>query len=89
MASLPKLFEKKIWYFIAAPDWLHFTEALAGELDFEEVLQRASQMTHGGAGRGEKKEKTSLSENPESRPQIPESRFQNMESKNCALLLHR
>ena len=48
---VPKVFKNKIWYFIAAPDWLlHFAEALAGELDFEEALQRASQMTQGGSG---------------------------------------
>ena len=42
-----KIERLRIWYFIAS-DWLlHFSEALAGELDFEEALQRASQMTRG------------------------------------------
>ena len=97
---VPKVFKNKIWYFIAGPDWLvHFAEALAGELDFEEALQRASQMTQGERWPWRKeRENFSLGEsriqNPESRFQKLESIiynidsiFQKLESKSCALLL--
>ena len=82
----PKVFKNNIWYCIAGPDWLlHFAEALAGELDFEEALQRASQMTQGERWPWRKeRENFSLRE---SRIQNPESRFQNLESKSGALLL--
>ena len=90
---VPKVFKNKIWYFIAGPDWLlHFAEALAGELDFEEALQRASQMTQGGRWPWRKERENfflgeSRIQNPKSRFQNPESRFQKLESKSCALLL--
>ena len=67
-----KIERLRIWYFIAS-DWLlHFSEALAGELDFEEALQRASQMTQGERWPW-RKERENFS--------LGESRIQNLESR--------